>query len=213
MINLTFKKNTKEAYMSQDPEIIAMSETFEALKHLQRPQIRRIVHWVKDRFGLIEGKAPAEPVVSVSAGEPAPAPAPVKEEKVTLEAAPAPAVIEEPPKPKPPQKRELIDFDTVLDLFSESNVKKVSSKILLMAAYLQERHNFKEISSYDINFRLKRIGHGVQNISSSINGILKRKPQLMIELKKDGASKQARRKFSVTVEGLKVARGFLKGSK
>ena len=37
--------------MSQDPEIIAMSETFEALKHLSTDQIRRIIHWIKDRFG------------------------------------------------------------------------------------------------------------------------------------------------------------------
>ncbi len=104
----------------------------------------------------------------------------------------------------------------MLDLFAEANVKKVSDKILLMAAYLQERLNFKEISSYDINFRLKRIGHGVQNISSSINGILKRKQReapLMMELKKEGASKQARRKFRVTDDGLKKARSFLKSSK
>jgi hypothetical protein len=196
--------------MSQDPEIIAMSETFEALKHLSTDQIRRIIHWIKDRFGLVEGKAPAEPIVSISE------PVTAREEEVIPEAVPEPIVKEEPPAPKPPQKKDIIDYDTVLDLFAEANVKKVSDKILLMAAYLQERLNFKEISSYDINFRLKRIGHGVQNISSSINGILKRKQReapLMMELKKEGASKQARRKFKVTDEGLKKARTFLKNSK
>lgn len=196
--------------MSQDPEIIAMSETFEALKHLSTEQIRRIIHWIKDRFGLVEGKAPAEPTVTISE------PVPARKEEVIAEAVPEPIVKEEPPAPKPPHKKDLIDYDTVLDLFAEANVKKVSDKILLMAAYLQERLNFKEISSYDINFRLKRIGHGVQNISSSINGILKRKQReapMMMELKKEGASKQARRKFKVTDEGLKKARSFLKSSK
>ena len=78
-----------------------------------------------------------------------------------------------------------------------------------MAAYLQERHNFKEITTYDINFRLKRIKHGVTNISSLINGILKRKPQLLDEIKKEGQTKHARRKFRVTEEGLKVVKNYL----
>jgi len=199
--------------MSQDPEISAMSQTFEALKGLRRDQIRRIIHWIKDRFGLVEYRIPVETAPAaapVPIGEPGPA------VEVVPEVVPEPTVTEGPPAEpaaKIPQKKDLIDYDTVLDLFAESNVKKVSSRILLMAAYLQERHNFKEITSYDINFRLKRIGHGIQNISSSINGILKRKPQLMIELKKEGASKQARRKFKVTHEGLKAARNLLKGSK
>jgi hypothetical protein len=184
--------------MNQDPEITAMSQAFEALKGLDGAQIGRVLHWIKGRFGVRETKLTAVPAAAVT-------PAAVEE------IIPAPAV-EPKQEPKAPvsKKRDLMDFDTVLDLFSESTVKKVSSKILLMAAYLQERHNFKEISSYDINFRLKRIGHGVQNISSSINGILKRKPQLMIEMNRDDSSRRARRKFRVTVEGIKVARGFLK---
>ena len=93
--------------------------------------------------------------------------------------------------------------------FSEARVKKSTGKILLMAAYLQERHNFKEITTYDINFRLKRIKHGVTNISSIINGILKGKPQLLDEIKNEEQTKHARRKFKVTEEGLKVAESYL----
>jgi hypothetical protein len=198
--------------INQDPELVAMSQTFDALKSLNSVQVKRIIHWVKDRFGLVDGQAstpaeviPAAPKVVTKVEVPsAAAPA--------TAATPAPAAPAAPATSKPPHQRDLLDYDTVLELFAEATVKKVSGKILLMAAYLQERHNFKEISSYDINFRLKRIGHGVQNISSSINSILKRKPQLMVEIEKEGSAKQSRRKFKVTVEGLKVARSYFRGA-
>lgn len=188
--------------MVQDPELIAMSQTFEALKNLDKGQVGRVIRWVKDRFGVLDAvtelkvPTPDQPVV---ADTPQP-PAAVAPE----------APVAAPPEPKGPHKKGLMDYDTVMDLFADAEVKKVSQKILLMAAFLQERQSFKEISSYDINFRLKRLNQGVQNISSSINGLLNRKPEVMVELERSGSSKQARRKFRVTIEGLKVAAGFLK---
>jgi hypothetical protein len=176
--------------MAYDPELHAMSLVFEALKNLDNGQRRRILGWVKDRL-----EATAAPTV--------------EGEAAAMTTAPQALIPPAPAAPKPPAKKDLANFETALDLFSESSAKKSTSKVLLMAAYLQERHNYKEISSYDINFRLKRIGHGVTNISSLINGILKRKPHLLIQVDAENLPKQARRKFRVTVEGLTVARSFL----
>jgi len=173
--------------MAYDPELQAMSQVFEALKSLNNGQQRRIIHWVRDRLS-----SPEPEII-----QPAPAP-----EAETIK--PEPEIIQV-------DKKDLTRFDTVLDLFAESNVKKATSKILLMAAFLQERHNYHEFSSYDVNFRLKRIGHGVTNISSLINGILNKKPALMMQLDSENHSKQARRKFKVTAEGIKVAKSYLKG--
>lgn len=177
--------------MAYDPELQAMSQVFEALKHLENEQRRRIITWVKDRLENTE---------------PVPYTGPVPTNDAPLAAVPVAIPAETPPK----DRHDLSRFDTVLDLFAESTVKKATSKILLMAAYLQERHNYKEISSYDVNFRLKRIGHGVTNISSLINGILNKKPPLMMMIGGETHKKQARRKFSVTVEGIKVAKSYLR---
>lgn len=179
--------------MGHDPEIVAMNKVFNVFRNLDNGKKKRIIHWLIERFGLTGDKPPRELTQPL--------------EKQT-EA--KPMVKEKPEKAaKPLEKRGIKQYDTVLDLFSEARIKKSTGKILLMAAYLQERHDFKEITTYDINFRLKRIKHGVTNISSLINGILKRKPLLMDEIKKEGQTKHARRKFRVTEEGLKVAKSYL----
>lgn len=193
--------------MQLDPEISAMNETLDALKNLDNGQRKRVVDWITARYRLNEVSKFETP----------------EEEKQTET-----AEIEEPTekavgrkrgrKPKARKvraagmdKSDIKNYETVLDLFSEANVKKVSSKILLMSAYLQEKLKFEEISSFDINSRLKRIKHGVTNISTAINGLMKKSPQLLMEIEKPGEEgKSPRRKFRVTEEGLKLAKTFLK---
>jgi hypothetical protein len=181
--------------MGHDPEIVAMNKVLDSLQNLDNGSRKRVIHWLIDRFRLAGGKTPHQLTP----------PAKVNKKTETKS-----IVKQKLGKPAQSLKRkEIKHYDTVLDLFSESKVKKSISKILLMAAYLQERHHFKEITTYDINFRLKRIRHEVTNISSIINGILKKKPQLLAEIKKEGQGKHARRKFRVTDEGLKVAKSYL----
>jgi hypothetical protein len=183
--------------MGHDPEIVAMNKVFNVFRNLDNGKRERIIHWLTDRFGLTGDKPPPELTQPANVN--------IKkqtETKPIVEEKPAEAV-------KTLKKRGIEQYDTVLDLFSEARVKKSTGKVLLMAAYLQERHHFKEITTYDINFRLKRIKHGVTNISSLINGILKGKPQLLDEIKDEGQTKHSRRKFRVTEEGLKVAKSYL----
>lgn len=183
--------------MTQDPELNAMSHMFEIIKNLDKNQIMRIVRWAGDRFVAAAAEKQQQVQEKTTGEETETRVEPVIEKAMETAA-------------KPPGKKDIKDYDTVLDLFSESNVKKVTARILLMAAYLQERHNYKEISSYDINFRLKRINHGVPNISSLINGILKKKPPLMVQLDEEVRRKQSRRKFKVTEAGVNAARRYLK---
>lgn len=185
--------------MVLDPEISAMSEALEALMYLDNGERKRIVDWITARFKLDEPYVPGQTAVE------------------TLERPPMSRSGRLKPGPKKrteadsqPREKDVTQYDTVMDLFAEANAKKVSSKILLMAAYLQEKLNIKEISSFDINSRLKRIYHGVTNISSSINGLLNRDPQLMAVIEKPGEGKGSRRKFKVTDEGLRLANSFLK---
>lgn len=189
----------------QDPELFAMGQAFDAVKNLNKAQVSRILQWIKDRFGIVEAKAYIEATPDVIYVEAA------KSEDNILPGSIEVSEQEEQKVRKSSKAKDLVDFETVLDLFTEAKVKKISSKIILMAAYLQEKQKFSEISSYDINFRLKRIGHGVQNISSSINAILKRKPAIMtlLDSRDDKGEKLTRKRYQVTPEGLKIARSFL----
>ncbi len=222
--------------MYEDPEISAMSKVLGAFKGLQNDQRRRIIDWITSKFGLLEDQQQVvkslasiseKPADTRTYAEPEPVPASVgiSEEPpvrgVTQVAEPIP--VEEEPTPTPD---EIIETDKISDslkglglkryrsietLFLSSNVKTVPSKILLAAAYLQEKLNFEEISSFDINSRLKKMGYGVPNISSSLNSLLNKEPPLMVQIRKAGDSKQAKRKFRVTEEGLQLARTYLRG--
>lgn len=218
-------KIKREVTMTKDPEIIAMSQVLEVFKYLDNGQRRRIVDWVSHRFGIEES---ALPVVEEAAVQPEPIPAPeapaaAEEPQPPVEAEEKPEPETRPEEPAPaekpaaeegddPQKNlGLKRYGSIETLFLSSSVNTVSSKILLCAAYLQEKLNMDELTSYDINSRLKKLGYGVSNISNSLNTLIKKDPPLVIQTRKIGDSKQAKRRFRVTEEGLRVARSYLRG--
>jgi hypothetical protein len=103
-------------------------------------------------------------------------------------------------------------YKHIENLFLAAEIKSVGSRILLAASYLQEKNGFEEMSSYDINSRLKKLGYGVSNITTAINTLLNKKIPLMMQTKKEGTSKQAKRKFKVTEAGLELAKTFLRST-
>ena len=185
--------------MNHEPEINALNIIFAALKDLNPRERKRVLKWAKERFGLTGDKPPAK--VSRT-GKTRTETAAVSDQKTI--------VTEEPQETaKKVRKKKIKDFETVLDLFSAADPKTSTEKVVLMAAYLQEKQDFQEISPYDISFRLKRIHSVVSNTSNVINEILKRKPPLMVEIKREDQVKSSRKKLKVTRKGLKYAYDLL----
>jgi hypothetical protein len=176
------------------PEILTLSNIYEVLKGLDKPQLKRIFHWVKDKFDIQDGTIYFDPPPSGL---------------VQIDMNPIPVVeIEQNPEEALPKKKGLDDYDMVLDLLTESKANKTTQKILLIAAFLQVRFKYTEISSHDISFRLKRMGHEVKNLMIPLSEILKKKPPLMFEVPQDQFVK-TKKKFIVTNRGLKVAASYL----
>ena len=208
--------------MYQDPEISAMSQVFEALSGLDNAQIKRILDWITSKFGIVEAEITETPVERPSVeGEVETQVQPVKQETVEVDVSPIEQgstaeedTIQPPAEPKALSTKGLglKRYKTIENLFLGANVTTVASRILLAAAYLQEKLNYKEVSSFDINSRLKKLGYGISNITTAINGLLSKKPPLMKQTKKEGSSKQAKRKFVVTEEGLEAAKTFLRSA-
>lgn len=214
--------------MQLDPEVNAMHEVLEVFKYLRQDERIRIIDWIKARFNLTGELPKVETTPTVK-----PAPAETIEEEGESEETTITddsgseemeeSIAEEAEESLVPRKRKpgrpkatpveagevnFGQFDSIEELFLVSDVKKVSQRILLAAAYIQEKGNLTEVSSLDINKELKKLGYGVTNITTLINGLTKRK--LMDVTKKEGSTKQARRKFKVTPEGFKVAKQFVK---
>lgn len=199
--------------MYQDQEINALSSVYETLKKLDNEQIKRIIDWVTSKFSLEEPEA-----LEAIKGEAALSPQP------SLEKAAEPAApLKKRPGRKPGKTTAELDvsqpvasgikgfmkYDSLEEIFSKTTAKRIGVKILLAAAYLQEKENFKELSSYDVSSNLKKIGKEVKNASVAINALMGKKPPLLIQTGTLGTRAKSRRKFRVTEEGLKAAREYL----
>jgi hypothetical protein len=204
--------------MSHDNEIDALSKVYDSLKGLNNVQVKRVIDWVASKFEL--DKYPGLKVVEREVGaslEPGPAlpgfaEAAVMPGKKRRGRSPANAKLTaeaEVPQTAAAGSPGFMKYDSFADLFFASNAKTITAKILLAAAYLQEKKNIQEFGSSDINAMLKKIGQVVQNISASINVLLLKKPPLLIQVEKPGAQKHARRAYNVTDAGLSIARNYI----
>jgi hypothetical protein len=83
----------------------------------------------------------------------------------------------------------------------------------LMGAYTLSRGKAdKTVTSQAINAELKRAGIPVPNITRAIESNLRAKPPLMVQKKKMGTTRQARKQYAITTEGVEFVENKLQGS-
>ena len=99
------------------------------------------------------------------------------------------------------ENRGLMDFGSVADAFAAARPQSTSDKALVVAAYLQAAKGGVDISGREINRELTQIGYGVQNITRAVEPLIKKRPQLFIQTRKEGKTKQAQKRYKVTNEG------------
>lgn len=205
--------------MIKDPEINALANVYEVLNSLNKAQIKRIMDWVTSKFSL--DKQPdlkavekevgpsLQPIPPVPGEAEQPAAAPGKKRRGRKPGKKKLMVEEIQPPPSAEERTGFMKHDTFEDLCFSSSAKTVTAKILLAAAYLQEKKKIKEFGSSDINKFLKKIHLRVPNISASINNLMDKNPPLLLQTGKLGETKQARRTYTVTKEGLRIARNYI----
>jgi len=100
---------------------------------------------------------------------------------------------------------EIKSFKPIVDIFSKARPKNDAEKVLIVASCLQENKPGEELTAREINKRLNLLGHSVRNITSTIGTLIKKKPQLMIQTRKEGRTRQAQKRYKVTAEGIGAA--------
>jgi hypothetical protein len=96
----------------------------------------------------------------------------------------------------------LPSFSSVADAFSAAGPpESPSERALVVAAFLQSTGELEAFTGQWINTMLKDLGHGVSNITAVLESLIQRKPQWVIQLKKSGSSRQARKTYKVTAAG------------
>ena len=95
-------------------------------------------------------------------------------------------------------------FETIGDLFASAQPGSDAEKALVAGYWLQVEQGSGGFGTQEINSELKHLGYGVGNITRAFDILKKTRPQQVIQLRKAGSTKQARRTFKLTDAGVKV---------
>jgi|SRR3990172_6823829 len=169
---------------SASEELEAMKTIAEALRKLDDGAVRRVLRWANDAFST-----KATSVTDVLRPE-----LPAQ----TVNGAPTATASEL-----------RLQFETLAEFYSAADPQQDSEKALVVGYWVQVCESEGDFDGMNVNKKLKDLGHGVGNITVAFNALIKRRPQLVIQTKKSGTTKQARKLYRLTVEGQKTVERML----
>lgn len=103
-------------------------------------------------------------------------------------------------------------YDSFADLFEAAKQPENNSDKALVAGYwLQVCQGADSFGSQSANTALKNLGHAILNITVALGVLIKQKPALVLQTKKSGKSRQARKTFKLTVAGIKAVEDMING--
>jgi hypothetical protein len=102
-------------------------------------------------------------------------------------------------------------FDTFAELFEAANPLTEKEKGLVAGYWVQICQSQPSFGSQPLNDALKDLGHGVGNITDALSALKEERPALLLQLKKSGTSKQARKTYKLTQEGIRRVHGMISG--
>jgi hypothetical protein len=101
----------------------------------------------------------------------------------------------------PSKKKQSSEMD-LPTTFAAARPESDTDRALVGAYWFQVIKGQADIDSQDVNSELKQLGHGVGNITRAFDHLMAAKPQLVIQTRKAGKAKQARKKYRVTEAGI-----------
>jgi hypothetical protein len=165
-------------------ELNAMKAVADALSPLDEAGIRRVLRWANDAFSQKTSQG-----VDIARTE------------APMNGAPTATAGEV-----------KLKFDSLADLYAAASPEQDTDKALVVGYWVQVCEEEGDFDGYSINKRLKDLGYGVTNITNAFSGLINRRPQLVIQTKKSGTSKQARKLYRLTTEGQRTVERMIQQS-
>lgn len=94
------------------------------------------------------------------------------------------------------------DFGDFASFFNSASPKTENEKVLVAGYWFQKLQGAAYLESAALNAALTDLGHGISNIARTFDRLKAEKPALAMQTQKSGKSKQARKKYKITHEGL-----------
>lgn len=155
-------------------ELEAMKKVAEAIDELESDSQSRVLKWAADHYGVSVTTAGAKA-------------SNLHRENVEIREDDEPVNVS--------------SYETIGDLFARALPGSDAEKALVAGYWIQEEQGNSEFGTQDVNRELKHLGYGVGNITRAFDNLKKTRPQQVIQLRKSGTSKQARRSFKLTEVG------------
>ncbi len=161
-------------------ELEAMKKVAGAIDKLEAEARARVLGWAIDHYSVGAAKTKSIAV-------------PVNPEEVVA------------PEPALPQ-----GYSSIGELFADAQPGSDAEKALVAGYWLQIEAGNADFGTQDVNSELKHLGYGVGNITRAFDTLKMTRPQQVIQLRKAGTSKQARKTFKVTEAGRKVVEAMIR---
>lgn len=106
-----------------------------------------------------------------------------------------------------------VEFEDFATLYDAANPKTGSERALVAGYWLQVVQGAVDVSGQSVNNELKNLGHPIANVTVAFSSLQDRKgkPTLARQVKKGGTTKQARKRYRLTVEGIRKVEQMLSG--
>ncbi len=166
---------------SPTQELEAMASVAKALSELDAEATGRVLRWAAERFGNVTLPQPgAEPTGGTNdAGAADP--------------------------PGTPDLR----FGTFAEMHGAAAPDTDAEHVLIAAYWAQYVEGAAEFGAQGINAALRDLGCRVSNITNAFTALISQRPQLAVQLRKSGSSKQARKTYKLTTAGKAAVEAML----
>lgn len=95
------------------------------------------------------------------------------------------------------------------ELFAAAAPKTDAEKALVSGYWLQVVGQNNDFDAFAANNELRRLGYPVGNITRAYDTLMKETPKPVIQVKKSGTTKQARKRYRLTEAGIKRIRAAI----
>ena len=100
-------------------------------------------------------------------------------------------------------------FSEFSELFDAASPTTNVDKALLAAYWFQVIQKHETLDSQQLNSELKHLGHPSVNITRDLDSLINRTPRLIMQVRKEGTTKQARKRYRITREGVRAVETML----
>ena len=99
-------------------------------------------------------------------------------------------------------KEQTRTFGSFAELYAAAEPKTNGEKALVAGYWLQVCKGEESFTGASVNKELNNLGHKLANVTDSIDSAKNRKPMLMLQTRKSGSSRQARKLYQVSQAGV-----------